>query len=380
MKRSLFVFLLAAPLGLLTAPLGLLAQSADTYTISGRLKNVQAGWVYLVYSREGRRAMDSARVTNGAYAFSGKAVESQPAVLMDVRPSVIMPESKYMAQIYLTPESFAVTHIDSFSNTVITGSLTNTEFKKLDNALKPYTDKEMALLPAYRAAQAAQDNTTLQSIMQQAKGIEAEMKEVYGKYVKDHPNSPVALYALEVYASKNMDVEKVQPLFDGLSVTTRNSKDGKAFGEKLAIADKTSIGKTAIDFTENDTLGHPVKLSSFRGKYVLLDFWASWCGPCRAENPRVVEAYDKFHAKGFDILGVSLDKPDDKAKWLKAIHDDQLTWTQVSDLQFWDNAVAKEYGIHSIPENFLIDPQGKIVGKNLRGEELEKKLGGIFKD
>jgi peroxiredoxin len=203
---------------------------------------------------------------------------------------------------------------------------------------------------------------------------------VYGKYVKDHPLSPIALYALQVYAGDIIDAEKVQPLFDGLGSGARNSSAGKAFQGKLTIAENTEVGKDAMDFTQNDTLGHPVSLASFRGKYVLLDFWASWCGPCRAENPNVVKVYEKFHAKGFDILGVSLDRSVDKANWMKAIHDDRLTWTQVSDLGFWNNAVAREYGITSIPRNFLIDPQGKIVGKNLRGEELEKKLSEIFRD
>jgi peroxiredoxin len=368
MKKSFFVLLLAVPVGLL-------AQTTGTFRITGRLKNIQAGWVYMLYVKNNKKALDSARVSNGAYVFSGDVTESLPATLLDVNPAGRIPAARSMARIYLTPESFTITHVDSFSNAVITGSVANTEFRKLQDAAKPYSEKEAVLLPRYRAAQAAQNGEAVKAIMQEAKGIESEMKEeVYGKYAKTHPHSPVAFYALEMYSTGETDVRKIQPLFDGLDNATRNSTAGKAFQEKLTAADKTSIGKQAMEFTQNDTLGKPVKLSSFRGKYVLLDFWASWCGPCRAENPSVVKAYHKYHAKGFDILSVSLDKPGDKAKWMQAIHDDQLAWTHVSDLQFWDNAAAKEYGIHSIPQNFLIDPQGKIVAKGLRGEELQEKL------
>ncbi len=146
------------------------------------------------------------------------------------------------------------------------------------------------------------------------------------------------------------------------------------FAKTIDAARATSLGAMAPDFTQNDVNDKPVKLSDFKGKYVLVDFWASWCGPCRGENPNVVKAFNAYKDKNFTVLGVSLDQPGKKDAWLAAIAADGLTWTQVSDLKFWDNAVAKQYGIRSIPQNFLIDPSGKIVGKNLRGADLDKKL------
>jgi peroxiredoxin len=134
----------------------------------------------------------------------------------------------------------------------------------------------------------------------------------------------------------------------------------------------------AMDFMQNDTTGKAVKLSDFRGQYVLVDFWASWCKPCRAENPNLLAAYKKFKDKNFTILGVSLDEERSRRAWLGAVQKDSLPWTQVSDLQGFKSKAAEMYGVTAIPSNFLIDPSGKIIARNLRGEELEKKLETLF--
>jgi peroxiredoxin len=266
--------------------------------------------------------------------------------------------------------------VDSFANASINGSEENDEYNKIKAMQKTYNERTKELSTEYINSK---DAAAIQKAREKLDALEAEIKEkVFRTYLRNNPGSPIGLFVLKQYAGKIFDPELVEPLYQGLSAEQKKYESAAILADLIEKAKRFSVGNTAADFVQNDTSGMPVKLSSFRGKYVLIDFWASWCGPCRKENPNLVKNYQAYKRKGFDILGVSLDREGDRNEWLKAIHDDNLTWTHVSDLKHETNEVAVRYGIKSIPQNLLLDPQGKIIAKNIRGEALTKKLAVLF--
>ena len=365
-------------------PLLVVAQDKEkTFTLSGKVKDItyQPDWVFLQYRFQGEWKTDSVQAKDGKYNFSGAIEEPGRARLRvkyvpgsDGKP-VTAVSGRDAAWVFLQAGKLKVESIDSFSNVRVEGSAAHIEYVKLVAETKPYEKRIDPLVEQYTAYGKAKNKEAQAKVEEQIDAIDAEMREkVYGEYAKKNPSSPIAMYALQEYAGWDIDPNKVEPLFNSLSEQNRKYPSATAFQENIEIAKKTAIGKLAMDFTQNDTLGNPVKLSSLKGRYLLVDFWASWCGPCRAENPNVVKVFNKYKDRNFHIIGVSLDRPGQKERWMKAIHDDKLEWTQVSDLKFWDNEVAQQYGIKAIPQNLLLDPEGKIIAKNLKGDELDQKL------
>ena len=355
---------------------------AQAFTVKGKLISFKpVDKIYLSYRDGDNTVQDSTQTKDGSFKFEGKVAEPTVARLQvkyEKQPGDEKPNSKSI-QFILEGAKIDITAKDSLTSYTVTGSKGESDFEKLQKDEKVYDATLQPLYEAYGTARKAGNKEEMKKIEAQIRDIEKEIKEkVYKAFLKGSPNSPVAFYALQQYAGWDIDPDMVEPLFKTLPASQQQYASVIALKERIDIAKKTAVGRYAMDFIQNDTLGKPVSLSSFKGKYVLVDFWASWCGPCRQENPNVVKAFNKYKDKSFTILGVSLDRPNAQDRWLKAIHDDNLTWTHVSDLKFWDNEVAKQYGIRAIPQNLLIDPQGKIIARNLDGEELEQKLGEVL--
>ncbi len=378
------MFLLAIVMGI-----GLSRAQSSEFKIKGDISKISdpVKKVYLTYSLEGKRINDSVEVKDGKFSFKGTIVEPVRASLrlfvdsteaaakgITRRPAM----SRDFLTVYIDKGDLEIKSLDSFSNSTVKGSAIHDDYAKLAAKLKPSTDAYSVLNRKYAELSRAKDKEGMKKMEPEFDQLEKEMKAIRKEFIQGNSNSPYVLFALNDYAGWNIDATDVDPLFKKLPLAVQQSAGGKALADKLEIARKTGIGMYAMDFTQNDTADLPIKLSSFKGKYVLVDFWASWCGPCRAENPNLVKAFEKYKDKGFTILGVSLDRPGQKEKWIKAIHDDQLWWTQVSDLKWWENEVAKTYGIQAIPQNYLLDPDGKIIAKSIRGEELEKKLQEVI--
>jgi peroxiredoxin len=358
-------------------PFTLFAQSSS-YNLNGKVGQWQgASNVYLTYYIGMVNQIDSAKVYNGSFSFTGVIDQPVLAYLVPSKQAIVTHNLKdNYIDFYLEPGVINLQSADSLKNAIVSGGKVNEDYNRLKIALAAVRKETISLTSSYKEETKKNGKSDQLTKHYELKkdSLDSVKKVKSLMYIRNNPNSLISLYTLQSAGGLNPSVEEVEPIFNSLSTSVRNSKEGAEYADKLLKIKETSIGADALNFTMPDNFGKMVSLNAFRGKYVLLDFWASWCAPCRAENPDLVKVYNKYKKSKFTIISVSLDLYEAKDQWLEAIATDHLTWTQLSDLKGWKNTAAQLYAIGSIPQNFLISPAGKIVAKNISGQELEDIL------
>jgi peroxiredoxin len=338
-------------------------QAQEAYTIQGELGMPTRGKIVLHwYNIATGKHDDSADNVDGHFVIKGTTTDKTQLGQLIFHTD----NTEKSVLFYLESGTIHIHYAAGAEYAKLSGTPTN-------NDLQVYNEMLYAFLDSINASRQGQQKYTWYS-----KEIMGGKIGIIKKFVEKHPRSQVSVDQLNQYAIGNKMPDVLDPIYAKLSPQLQKSPAGVELGLRIKGMRSADVGDNAPMFSLPDTSGHNVSLADFKGKYILIDFWATWCGPCMAEMPNVKKAYDQYKDKGFGIIGVSLDRPDSQELWKKVISRDQLAWIQVSDLKWWNSKAALAYNVNSVPANFLVDPQGKIIAKNLRGEALQKKLGELF--
>lgn len=361
-------------------------KTTDGYQITGTIDQVEDGEkaILEITSEQGPAVIDSTTVKNGKFEFNGKADGIQVGYIQIGDKSTRIP-------FVLENENITIkAYKDSIQASIQGGSYNNEEFYKTNQYFFAQSKKlqqfEQENIEDLRAIMIQRDTVGRSSLLKEYEALQNGFRNYMTDYVSTHPKSYLSVVMIsQLLSDPEVDIEEIKNNFEALtpeikatSIAKRTEEHIQTVLERIENLKATDVGQIAPDFSAPNPEGEMVSLKESLGKITLIDFWASWCGPCRVENPNVVALYNEFHDKGLNIIGVSLDREDQRNKWIEAIATDKLTWTQVSNLQFWQDPIARQYNVQSIPATFLLDAEGRIVAKDLRGQQLRDKVAELL--
>jgi peroxiredoxin len=355
--------------------------NANLFVFSGKLVGADTGFVCLSYTDAEKKWMqDTARLNNGQFQFKGKINGPVLASFSGQRKSRSVDDPNY-TEFFLTPGYIeAWVKVNTFKQIQVKGSAVQDEYEILLNKKDSLENAWSPLFKALAQARSSKDTALVNKLYRDDFPIyRALSKSIIRDFIRSYNNSVVSAYLLSV--EPDLDLDSMKYYYALLGSTARNSMYGMRVSEAISKEEKVQIGSLAPDFFTTDMNGKSWSLSKLRGKYVLLEFWASWCIPCREEHPYLKEAYKQYANKGFEILAFSLDANEYKEAWLNAIKKDNLNWVQLCDFKVWKGDVVQLYNLFGkgIPANFLISPEGRILAKDLRGKALTKKLEELIR-
>jgi thiol-disulfide isomerase/thioredoxin len=360
-------------------PLTMHAQSVFTLTGYGKMF-AEGDSIFLSYKQGDEHVLDSAVVKNNVFRFKGTCKTISRGYVCrnnNPRTAEILNDA---FDIYIEPGNIALRSDDTLKNSLLSGTPLNNDQAKLFTALQPVRDKSRNLKAIENfTAEELRDTVLVRQTKERSVSLFYERISLQLDFINRHLDSYVSVVNLSGIARMSKYLPDVEKSFQGLAPGLKELPEGKDIARRIMEGRKITVGMMSKDFTQPGINGHLITLSDLRGKYVLVDFWASWCSPCREENPNLIAAYKKYRNKNFTIVSVSIDVQENREQWLAAVKKDKLPWQQVSDLKK-ENEAARLYGITTIPANVLIDPAGKIIAKDLKGKDLHNKLAALLEN